>query len=675
MKPVLGIDIGTQKVAVAVHAGGRTHIVPLGRKTTTIPTLVAFKKGGVCLVGEAAAKQALTKPTCTYTSFRRYLGITPGNRRARPSLSCQSYKLVKTPEGKTGVVDAQGRAVPFRDLLVALLEHVLETCDAYAKMEIREAVLSVPSKAVFNFRHEITEAARAAGLKVLGLFEESVADSLSHLRKSAAAQRTLVVDVGAGVTDASVISSSNRTLEIIYSDSDRWLGGDDYDQRICDWILEQCHRDGLDTDHIDPATRLRLTQHAERVKLDLARRSSCKVDIPYLFFGRRGPYHFQRTFTRELLEKLTRDLNARMIGFINRVLSNAHVLAKTLDAVILAGGQSAMPGLAKQIERALRRPLSLLNRGREHAAVGCALRAELLCAGRKTLTVRFPTKIQPDRYAPGSLIEGRFQVLGRVGSGAFSYIYKVVDKQDNKIVAVKVLKPEYNDDENVLGRFITAAQRLIDVRHANLLRIDEIIRGSSLNIIRMEYVEGETLQAMIDSGRFAALELHQQLAIFDAILRALIALRRRDMYHGDLKPENVLIDKQGRVKLFDFDLVRYGFVDPKAHQKVTGTPKYMSPEHMAPPETFGEWSEIYSLGLIMYLAFTGQFPRKSEDPKKEYLIFDFSGGTPIHPCKVNPELPRELGEVIFKAIRRKRSERHQRYEELIEELQRVSRRA
>jgi len=653
---------------------GRTYVVPFAKQTSGLPCIAAFEPSGAVVTGESAAKQQLTNPKYTFASFYRLLNLPAASRRTRHLTARLTYELFPDKFGQLAVRTPQEAVWPLAKFLDTLLQEVIRASDAFAQMPVRNAVLTIPSRSNLNLRQDLTSAARAVGLNVIDIIEKPVAAALAYGEQGEMARRVLVADIGAGSTEIAVIQRVERELHVLHTMSDSSLGGDDFDQRIYDWILEECQQQKGFSSTLDAASRRRIEIEAESAKSELSVRNSKAIKIPFLSFGRTGPFHYEGTITRALLEKITSDLVARILQHCQQALSEAHILPKFLDAFLIAGGQSRMPMISGRITKVLRLEPLQIRRPEDAAAIGAAIFGDQLIGTKKGWPIVYPVVMQLDRFQPGQLIEDRFQVVNLVGSGAFSYIYKVLDRRNGEEVAIKILRLQYNAEEEILSRFVTTAQRVMGLRHPNIVRTDEIIRGNQMNLIRMEFIDGVTLQEFISSGRFARLSLRDRFRIFTDIISALIMLRGNGMYHGDLKPENILLTRDLHPKLFDFELARYGTAIAEAAKRVTGTPRYMSPEHMGPPETFGDWSEIYSMGLMLYEAFTGAFPRKENEPEQEYVTFDItslSSSRPLHPCLVNTSLSKELGELIMKAINRKRTQRQQTFEELLDELRRL----
>ncbi len=285
------------------------------------------------------------------------------------------------------------------------------------------------------------------------------------------------------------------------------------------------------------------------------------------------------------------------------------------------------------------------------------------------LSTRSLRVISSESLQKGFMIGEHYEILEKIGQGGFTYIYKIRNHSIPRIEALKILKPEHNNDEIILKRFKRSAMGLLGFKNEYVVTIFEIFQFKGLNCIRMEFVDGWDLEVFMKTATFKGLSIPQRISIANYICKAMVELKKKGILHADLKPANIMVTKDDfKAKLIDFELSRFVKLPPVSREKVTGTPKYMSPEHISVESSFGEWSDIYSLGLILYEMLTGEFPHKEQNPKVEYGIFDFHESTPIDPCKIKPELPKDICDVILKCIKKKRSERYQTFEELMLDL-------
>lgn len=282
-----------------------------------------------------------------------------------------------------------------------------------------------------------------------------------------------------------------------------------------------------------------------------------------------------------------------------------------------------------------------------------------------------PVDQDPADLPQGTILDERFKVIRQLGSGGFSFIYLVQNLKTEKREVLKVLRPQFNVDPVVLERFRRSAEQLIPVRHPNIVEVYDFFQWHGLYMIHMAYIDGWDLERFMETDTFIGMRMGAKVKLLMGIAEALIALRDKRILHADLKPSNIMIGLDNVARLIDFELSNFLDLKPLANEAVTGTPKYFSPEHLANKDAFGEHSDIFSLGLIGYTMLVGSFPKKEHKPEADYIFSILELGKtvkPIHPSKVNRKVPQGLGDVLVKAIDTHRTERYQRYEDLIDAL-------
>jgi molecular chaperone DnaK len=283
--------------------------------------------------------------------------------------------------------------------------------------------------------------------------------------------------------------------------------------------------------------------------------------------------------------------------------------------------------------------------------------------------------LDPADFPAGAVVADRFQVEHQIGSGGFSFIYRVKDLDKEQLSALKILRPKFNLDAVVLERFRRSAEGLLDIHHPNICQIHEFFFDDGMYIINLEYIEGWNLEEFQATEQFQQLDIPRRVSLLSPVIAAMRQLREHDILHADLKPANIMVTPKLVPKLIDFELSQFLKMEPIEEESVTGTPKYFSPEHVAAKQSFGEHSDIYSFGLILYQVLTGTFPKKEHKPEADYMFSVLELGKnvqPVHPSKVNRKIPTALGDIVVRCVLMSRTERYQKFEDLEDDLERFA---
>jgi len=328
MGKIIGIDLGTTNSCVAIMENGEAVIIPNPEGGRTTPSVVAFKNGER-LVGEVAKRQAITNPENTVMSIKRHMGT-----KHRVTLEGKEY----SPE----------------QISAFILQYLKQTAESYLGHPVTEAVITVP--AYFNDaqRQATKDAGRIAGLDVKRIINEPTAAALAYgLDKTGKEETILVYDLGGGTFDVSILEIADGTFEVISTAGDNRLGGDDFDQRIMDWLVTNFKRDyGVDLS-TDKMAMQRLKDASEKAKKELSGVMQTQISLPFISMGASGPLHLEATLTRAKFQELTHDLIERTVGPIRQALKDANMTANDIDKVILVGGSTRMPAVVDLIKREL----------------------------------------------------------------------------------------------------------------------------------------------------------------------------------------------------------------------------------------------------------------------------------------------------------------------------------
>lgn len=376
MGKIIGIDLGTTNSCVSVMEGNEAVVIPNAEGKRTTPSIIAFVEGGEIKVGDPAKRQAVTNPTKTIASIKRFMGhsfaeITAEAKRV-------SYKVVKG-DNNTPRVDIDGRLYSAQELSAMTLQKMKKTAEDYLGQTVTEAVITVP--AYFNDaqRQATKEAGEIAGLKVMRIINEPTAAALAYgLDKKGKDQKIAVYDLGGGTFDISVLELGDGVFEVLSTNGDTHLGGDDFDHEIIDWLAaEFLTEEGIDL-RLDPMSLQRLKEAAEKAKIELSSSSETEINLPYVTATASGPKHLVKKLTRAQFEKLTDSLVKRSMAPVAKALKDAGLSVSDIDEVILVGGSTRMPRIAEEVEKFFGKKASKGVNPDEVVAIGAAIQGGVL---------------------------------------------------------------------------------------------------------------------------------------------------------------------------------------------------------------------------------------------------------------------------------------------------------
>ena len=353
MSKIIGIDLGTTNSCVAVMEGGQPVVIPNAEGARTTPSVVAFSKDGERMVGQIAKRQAVTNPDRTVISIKREMGT--------------NYK-----------VNIDGKSYTPQDISAMILTKMKETAEAYLGEKVTQAVITVP--AYFNDaqRQATKDAGRIAGLEVLRIINEPTAASLAYGLEKDGNQKILVYDLGGGTFDVSILDIGDGVFEVLATNGNTRLGGDDFDQRIIDYVADQFQKEnGIDL-RKDRAASQRLKQEAEKAKIDLSGTTSANINLPFITADANGPKHLDVTITRAKFEELTADLVQATITPMEKALKDAGLTYNDISKIILVGGSTRIPAVQAAVKRVTgKEPFKGINPD-ECVAIGAAIQGGVL---------------------------------------------------------------------------------------------------------------------------------------------------------------------------------------------------------------------------------------------------------------------------------------------------------
>jgi molecular chaperone DnaK len=379
MAKVIGIDLGTTNSAVAYMEGGEPTIIPNAEGGRITPSVVAFTKNGERLVGQVAKRQAITNPDNTIYSVKRLMGRRFTDPEVQRTMKMVSYKIEPAPNGGVLIVLGNGQKLTPPEVSAMILQKLKTDSEAYLGEKVTQAVITVPAYFDDQQRQATKDAGQIAGLEVLRIINEPTAAALAYGLDKKKDELVAVYDLGGGTFDISVLQLGEGVFEVKATNGDTHLGGDDFDQRIMDWLVEEFKKDqGIDLKN-DRMALQRLKEAAEKAKIELSSTQQTEINLPFVTADQAGPKHLVITLTRSKLEQLVGDLVDKTTGPVKQALKDAGVTADQVNEVVLVGGQTRMPLVVETVKKLFngKQPNQSVNPD-EVVAVGAAIQAGVL---------------------------------------------------------------------------------------------------------------------------------------------------------------------------------------------------------------------------------------------------------------------------------------------------------
>ena len=349
MAKIIGIDLGTTNSVVAVMEGGEPTVIPSAEGGRLFPSVVAMDKTGQLLVGQVARRQAVVNSDNTIYSVKRFMGRKFDDPEVQKAIKHIPYKVGKAKNGDVRVSMADKDYAP-PEISAMILQKIKTDAEAYLGDTVSQAVITVPAYFNDSQRQATKDAGRIAGLEVLRIINEPTASSLAYGLDKKKDETIVVYDLGGGTFDVSILDVGDGVQEVKATNGDTFLGGDDFDQRIIDWLADEFMREqGIDL-RKDKAALQRLKEAAETAKKELSSKAETEISLPYVTADASGPRHLQMNLTRAKLEQLVEDLIKRTIEPCKMALKDAGLATKDIDEVVLVGGMTRMPAVQKAVQ-------------------------------------------------------------------------------------------------------------------------------------------------------------------------------------------------------------------------------------------------------------------------------------------------------------------------------------
>ncbi|TMC45691.1 MAG: molecular chaperone DnaK, partial [Chloroflexi bacterium] len=376
MAKTVGIDLGTTNSVIAVMEAGEPVVIPNAEGGRTTPSVVAFTKTGERLVGQLARRQAAVNPENTVFSIKRFMGRKYDEVETERKMV--PYKVVTGNAGRVEV-EIQGKRYTPEQISAMILQKLKTDAESYLGEKVTDAVITVPAYFNDSQRQATKNAGEIAGLNVVRIINEPTAAALAYGLDKKENEKILVFDLGGGTYDVSVLEVGEGVFEVKATNGDTHLGGDDYDRRLVDYIADEFKKEqGIDLRQ-DRQALQRLTEAAEKAKIELSSRMETDVNLPFITADQNGPKHLDIKITRSKFEQLTTDLTDRCVGPFNAALKDAELTPAELDEVILVGGATRMPAIQELVKKLTngKEPHRGVNPD-EVVAVGAAIQAGVL---------------------------------------------------------------------------------------------------------------------------------------------------------------------------------------------------------------------------------------------------------------------------------------------------------
>jgi len=453
MSKVIGIDLGTTNSVVAVMEGGMPLVIPNAEGDRLTPSVVAIGKNGERLVGKVARRQAITNPENTVFSIKRFMGrkLTDGtvqyDRRLVP------YQLSAAPNGDVRV-SMNGRDYSPPEISAMILRKLKRDAEVYLGEPITRAVISVPAYFNDSQRQATKEAGRIAGLEVLRIFNEPTASALAYDFPPERRETVAVYDLGGGTFDISILDLFAGVFEVLSTNGDTHLGGDDFDRRIVDWLCNEFEREhGIDL-RADGMALQRVRETAEQAKIELSTRLQTEITLPFIAQGPRGPLHLNTTLSRAQLEQLVEDLVERTVEPCQQAMSDAGLKATDIDEVILVGGQTRMPAVREKVKSTFGKLLVTELNPEEAVGLGAGIQAGALVGEVKNLLLIDVTPLTLSIETKGGIANPLIRRNTTIPARKSQLFTTAKDDQTGVEIVVVQGERVMAVENTVLGRFI-----------------------------------------------------------------------------------------------------------------------------------------------------------------------------------------------------------------------------
>jgi molecular chaperone DnaK len=452
MGKVIGIDLGTTNSVVAILEGGEPVVIPNQEGARLTPSVVAFTESGERLVGQIAKRQAITNPENTVFSIKRLVGRKKDTPVVAEAMKHLPYKIVDAPNGDAHV-EIRGKRHSPSEISAMILQKLRQAAEDYLGEKINDAVITVPAYFNDSQRQATKDAGSIAGLNVLRIINEPTAASLAYGLERKKDETIAVYDLGGGTFDISILELGEGVFEVKSTNGDTYLGGDDFDQRIIEWICDEFKKDqGIDL-RKDRMALQRLKEAAEKAKCEISSSMETEINLPFITADQAGPKHLSLRLSRSKLEQLVDDLIQRTVEPCKRALADAGVSARDIDEVILVGGQTRMPKVQQVVREFFGKDPHKGVNPDEVVAVGAAIQAGVLKGEVKDVLLLDVTPLSLGIETLGAVFTKLIERNTTIPTKKGQIFSTAADNQTAVSIHVLQGEREMATDNKTLGRF------------------------------------------------------------------------------------------------------------------------------------------------------------------------------------------------------------------------------
>jgi len=452
MGKVIGIDLGTTNSCVAVMEGGEPVVIANSEGARTTPSMVAFSENGERLVGQQAKRQAVTNPENTLFAIKRLIGRKFDSDQVRKDIEISPFSIVAADNGDAWV-EARGKRYSAPEISAIVLQKMKQTAEDYLGEEVTDAVITVPAYFNDSQRQATKDAGKIAGLNVLRIINEPTAAALAYGLDKKKEEKIAVFDLGGGTFDVSILELGDGVFEVKATNGDTFLGGEDFDQLIIDYVADEFKKDqGIDL-RGDKMALQRLKEAAEKAKCELSSTMETDINLPFITADQNGPKHMNIKLTRSKLESICEDLLKRLIAPCKTALKDAGLTAAEIDEVILVGGMTRMPAVQQKVQQIFAKTPSKGVNPDEVVAIGAAIQGGVLKGEVKDVLLLDVSPLSLGIETLGSVMTKLIEKNSTIPCKKSQVFSTAADNQPAVSVHVLQGEREMAADNKTIGRF------------------------------------------------------------------------------------------------------------------------------------------------------------------------------------------------------------------------------